>query len=522
MMEESRTKNATRNMLYGLANRFIGLLFPFLSRTAVIYILGMQYVGLSSLFGSVLGVLSLTELGIGSALVYSMYKPIAEKDYEKVGELLLFYKKCYRAIGLIIFALGMLLLPNIDLLIGGEYPDKINIYALYFMYLINTVISYFMFAYKQSLFLAFQRNDIISKISSACSILLNVIQILILITCRNYYYYIIVIPLLTCVNNVISYVLAKKYFPFIVERGSVRKEDLDQIKKNVFGLVYQKIGGIVLASTDSIIISAVLGLKVLGQYNSYHYIVSSIVSVFAVIPPSVVSSIGNSQILDSKEKNYRDFKKFHLGYNWLLCWAICCFCCLAQPFVRLWVGDEHLFSTGMVILFAVYLFFGKVNDMSYIYREAAGLWQYVKYAPLIAAVLNLLSNICLVKAMGLPGILISTILANVMVYIPAYSYTIFKYYFQMKRELIRHFEGLAKYFFHTSLCAAAAYFICSYVNIEFLIFELCLKFVICMIVPNICMYLLNFKTEEFADLKNMIQNYMKRVSEEKAAKKGNK
>lgn len=515
MVNESRVKNVSRNITYGLCNRVIVILLPFLSRTAIIYTLGMEYVGLNSLFSSVLSVLSLTELGIGSALVYSMYAPAARKDYAKMGSFLLFYKKCYRMIGFLILAIGLIIFPFLGRLISGEHPADVNLSVLYFVYLTNTAVSYFMFAYKQAVFTAFQRNDLISNISSVCSIVLNALQILALIIFKNYYAYVAVIPFLTCVNNLISYIVAKKYYPYIKENGSLLKEDLIKVRKNVCGLIYQKIGGIILTSTDSVVISAFLGLTVLGKYNSYYYIITSILSVFAVIQSSIVSSIGNSLIMDPVDKNYKDFKKFHFGYNWLLCWAVSGFVCLVQPFVELWIGKENLFSVDMAVLFAVYLFFYKVNDMSYIYREAAGLWSCMKLAPLVAAVLNLVSNVCLVKAIGLYGILVSTILANIIVYIPAYSYVVFKHYFHKIEKLPEHFFSILKNMLFTILSVLASYAMCEIIPTDVLIFEFIARLVICIILPNICLCLLTHRTMEYKEWKRMLRLWMDRGKRER-------
>ena len=166
-----RTKNAVRNLVFGFINKMIIMLFPFVIRTIIIRELGAGYLGLGSLFTSILQVLNLAELGFSSAVVFCMYKPIAEKDSETICALLNLYKQIYRIIGIVILVIGLALTPFLPYLIKGTVPNGINIYILYYIYLFNTAITYFLFAYKSTLLVAHQRNDVVSNISSLTNIL---------------------------------------------------------------------------------------------------------------------------------------------------------------------------------------------------------------------------------------------------------------------------------------------------------------------------------------------------------------
>ena len=183
-----RRKNTIRNMIWGTVNRLIATVIPFITRTIIINQLGNEYLGLNSLFTSILQILNLTELGVSSAIVYFMYKPIAEKNEEKICALLNLYKKIYRIIGVVILLIGLILLPFLNYLISGDIPDDINIYILYLIYLFNTVVTYWLFAYKKSLLQAFQRNDIVSKVNSVLSIMQAILQMIIIFVFKNYIY----------------------------------------------------------------------------------------------------------------------------------------------------------------------------------------------------------------------------------------------------------------------------------------------------------------------------------------------
>lgn len=182
-----RTQNSLRNIGFGMINRIVSILFPFIVRTIFIKTLGEEYLGLNSLFSSILQVLNLADLGFASAIVASMYKPIAEEDIEKVSALMALYKKLYKIIGLGILAIGIVMTPFIGYLINGTPPENINIYILWILYLTNTVVSYLFYAYKVSLINAHQRNDITEKIGAASRIIFSILQIVSVILLKDIY-----------------------------------------------------------------------------------------------------------------------------------------------------------------------------------------------------------------------------------------------------------------------------------------------------------------------------------------------
>ena len=258
-MKLDRTKNAIRNFFWGIINRVITLLLPFIARTIIINSLGAEYLGLNNLFTSILNVLSLAELGVGTALVYAMYKPIAEENQDEICSLLKLYRSCYRVIGAIILAIGILIIPFLPKLIHGTYPNDINLYILYVIYLSNTVLSYFLFAYKQSLLQAHQRTDVSSNVGSIVNIALNVIQIVVLIRLNNYYLYVILKPIFTVINNITIAIVTKRMYPNYSCRGNINREVAKTIAHKVKALVGHKIGTTVITSADNLVISAFWG-----------------------------------------------------------------------------------------------------------------------------------------------------------------------------------------------------------------------------------------------------------------------
>lgn len=484
-----RVKNSMRNLIWGIVNKICTIIFPFIIRTFIIKMLGVEYLGLSSLFTSILQVLSLAELGISSAIVFSMYQPIAEKDTNTLCAIYNFYRRIYLVIGTVILIIGLLLMPFMPLLISGDIPVTINIYFLYGIYLLNTVISYFMSAYKECLLIANQRVDISTNILTVCYIIMYIVQMIILVLFKNYYLYVIALLLCTILINVIrSYIVDKKY-PNIKCKGNIDISIKKQLKKKVVGLMFYKISNVCRNSFDSIVLSAFLGLAVLAKYQNYYYIMYSILGFCAIISSSITSSVGDSIASESINKNYIDFKGIALLYSWIAGWCATCLLCLFQPFMKIWMGEENMLSFSVVILICIYFYSLLTADMCYIYRQAAGLWWEDKFRPVCESVLNLLLNIVLVKKFGVAGVLLSTIISIVFLNIPWAAYILFKKYFKMPVK--KYFKDVIIKALIVLFVCAITYFITTVIKING-VQEIIIKGIICLVVPNI-LFILAFK-----------------------------
>ncbi len=488
MSESSRANNSIRNISFGFVYKIIAFVLPFLTRTVLIYTIGLEYVGLSSLFTSVLNVLNLAELGVGSGMVYCMYDAVANNDDRTICALLNLYRKFYRIIGLVVFVLGIILIPFLRFFVSGDVPDDINLYILFLLYLINSSFSYLLYAYKSSLFIAFQRNDIVSKISAIVLVVQNSLQIVFLLCFKNFYFYIGCILLGTAFFSIlINAVSNSKYTKFRPE-GDVDPALLKGIISKVKALALYRIGGVVLVSVDSIVVSAFLGLKALGKYNNYFFIMNALFAFLAIFYDSVRSSIGNSIVVDSKEKNYEDFNKIFLLNSWLVGWCTVCLACLYDPFITIWVGVKMSYSTAIVPFLAVYFYTWKMMEAVNLYKDASGMWEYDRFRPLVASVINLILNVFLVNFIGIYGILISTIISIIFIIFPWSTIILFKYYFNSSEQKIS--EYFKRYLFYTLLTMSACfvtYYICCIIPYNSIL-GLGIKFLFCLIIPNIIFY----------------------------------
>ncbi|MCD7816159.1 MAG: oligosaccharide flippase family protein, partial [Bacteroides sp.] len=479
-MSGSKAETASRNIAWGIIERIVYSFGPFVIRTLMIHYLGSEYLGLNGLYTSILQVLSLAELGVGSAINYSMYKPMAEGDNDTVCALLALYRKLYTIIGLVILAAGLVLLPFLPNLISGSYPDDINLYTLYLIYLANTVVGYLLFIYSESIILAKQRVDVRSKIMSIINTLMYCIQAFLIVRYQNYYLYAIVIPVFTVIANIVKYVYTRRNFPEFVCRGKLPKSESKEIFKRVFALMMSKIGVTCRNSFDNIILSAFLGLVIVAKYQNYYYIISLLVGFISILNSAVVPTIGNSIVTESKGKVYDDFKKISFGYNMIISWWTCCLLVLYQPFIELWAGEEYLFPFGMVIIFCIYFYATETCNLIDLYKSASGIWWEDRFRPIIESVVNLALNICVVKYFGVEGVLISTIVCVIVINLPWSTSVLFKNLFQCSRR--EYIMSLMPNICLTTFICILMYYICSF-SLNSLVLGFLVKGILCVIIP---------------------------------------
>lgn len=267
----SRIENSQRNVIYGFIGQFIKILVKFTLRTIVIYILGAVYLGLDGLFLNVISILSLAELGIGDAVCFALYKPIADGDKEKINSYMLFYKRIYIIIGFIILLLGIILVPFLQYLVNFDYEIKVNYYLIYFMFLTNTVLSYWFGAYRQVLLIANQQSYIINKIDNIILVINAILQAFVLMVFQNYYLYLFVMIITGIVKNVIIFIISGKSFPFInkKEGKGLEKKEKTEFIKNIYALALTKISSTIYTSSDNLIISTFVGTIIVGYYSNY-------------------------------------------------------------------------------------------------------------------------------------------------------------------------------------------------------------------------------------------------------------
>lgn len=489
---DSRTKNSIRNIFFGGLDRVTAIVFPFIVRTIFIHTLGEEYLGLGSLYASILQVINLADLGFSSAIAAALYKPIAENDYDRVGGLLNLYDRIYKILAIVILAVGLGVSPFLSSFIEGDVPNDINIYTLWLIYLAHTVSSYLFFAYRVSLLSAIQRSDISSIVATAVRTIISTIQIILVVKLHSMYLYAILNVVYTVLYNCICAYICKTKYPYYQKRGNVPHEIRNKIKKDVISLALQKIGNTVSLSLDSIIISSFLGLSIVAIYGNYYYVISAVVIFISLVVTSITASIGNSIVTESKEKNYEDFKKIFFIHSWLIGWCCTCFLVLFQDFMIIWMGKNLLLPISVVIALIGRFYFEQIRRVVLNYKDAAGIWTYDRFRPVVGCLVNLVLNIITVRFWGVIGVAISTIVDFAVIELPWETRVLFKYFFKTDQKA--YYLKILKSIVFTAINMAVTYFICSLVKVDGW-GALTLKGIICLVVPN-CLFFLELKNDE--------------------------
>ena len=505
-MKIERTRNAVINTVFGWFNTCLTILFPFVIRMIIIRTIGIEYIGLNSLFTSILRILNLTELGVGSAIVYSMYKPIAQDDEDQICALLALYRKIYRIIGIVILAVGLLLIPFLPKFINGEAPTDYNIYILYLIYLTNTVLSYWLFAYRASLLNAHQNTAVLSKVNIIGNLIMYALQIAMLITTKNYYLYVLALPVSTIVINLLNAHFTIVKYPRYVCRGNVAADVIKGIKKRVAGLMFDKVAMASRNAFDSVIASAFLGLQVVAIYNNYYEIIAAVSGLLSVILNSIAAGIGNSLVVETKEKNENDMRNINFLFLSISGFCFACFLTLYQPFMSLWMGAENLFPTYIMMTFSFYFLSQKAESIIGRFYDAAGLWWHGKWKGVIEAATNLILNIVLGKLFGVIGIVAATIISMLVVALPLSAHYVYKFVYEKSpiSFLLTQYLYLGLF----GVAGFSSYFLCealmNCLNVDNLLLAMCLRLPVTVMLYCIVYYLLFSRLRQFKESKQWL------------------
>lgn len=509
MVEQSRTRNTYRNLFWGTASKVLAMICPFIFRAVIIREIGSQYVGLNGLFSSILHVLNMTELGFGSAITFMMYKPVAENNIPEIRRLLNTIRRINKIVGLVILALGSMVYPLMDVLVKNDTGADVNIYVLYTMYLFSTVFSYLAFAYWSSVFVAYQRSDILAKLALVTEVLKYSLQAVVLYVTRNYYLYILTAVLTGMWSNVMHYYLARRVFPSIYPEGEISPDQKKEIMGKVTPLLVHRIGGMVIVSIDSLIISSFLGLSALTYYDNYRVLSASVTSLLSILRSSVIASLGNKLYTSSRESMFITYKKVFFLWVMLVGWCTCFFLGLYQPFIRVWVGEKYLYPDSVMLWICIYFFVWQFRFIGITMKEAAGLWEPDRWKPVIGMTFNFVFSILLVKITGsVLGVLWPTMVVMLFIYYPWETYVLFTRVFD---------RGCREYVFLTLKCvgsvaiAAVLLYLATFrIPLRGINF-FCLRFVLCVIIPFTVFTVIHGRSEQYQSTVNDVKRMIRKL-----------
>lgn len=499
-----RIKNSLNNIIFGLGSQLISTVLAFIVRTMFIRILGSEYLGVNGLFSNVLSLLSLANLGFGTAIVYSLYKPIKEDNKQEIKAYMNIYSKVYKVIGIFIFIIGILLIPFIPYIIKGEVNIKENLNLIYILFLIDTSVSYF-YSYKQSLLIANQQNYVISKIHSMCIILTNIVQCIFLILFKEYMIVLLIQIGFRIYENIIISNDVDKKFKYLSDKSvssNLSNEKKKVLFKNVYSMFLYKISGTIINSTDNIVISWFVGLNYVGIYSNYLLIISTIKTFLGYIFSSITASVGN--LIASNEEDKKEFifnEIFFLSF-WIYGVSSILLYMLINNFILLWLGKQYVLSEFTIIILIIDFYTSGMQNAATTYRDTTGLFGVGKYRPIIAAIINLAVSVILAPSLGISGVLLGTIISRFCVYFWFDPYVIHKYVF-LKSVNVYFLDYIVK-----TLTVIIALIITSIVskliNIEILYIKFMSDIVFSIFIPNIMFYSIFRNNKYFKYIRNII------------------
>ena len=429
-MKNGRLANSVKNAISGLVSRFLIIVLGLFVRSVFIFSLGNDYLGINGLYTNILSMLSLAELGFGTAMVFSMYKPIAYNDQEKLASLLKLYKKVYLIVGFVVLALGIGIIPFMDFIIKDP-PNVEGLTFYYLLFLLNSVISYWFFAYRRSVLTADQKEYICTNYHNICQIVKSIFQIVFLLLFHNYLWFLIFQILFTIIENIAISIYAKKHYEAfsIKNPPSISKEESHNLWGNVKALMASRLGHIILNSTDNIIISGLIGVAWVGLLSNFTLIVDSVTGVICVITAAFSASLGNYFIKENKENSFKLFNRVEFMNSWLYGISAILLFELLNPFVSVWIGEEYILSYWIIAALVLNFFVQGYMNTLWTFRSTLGLFQQGWFRPIIVSSVNIALSIILGIYWGVFGVLIATTLSRASVNLWYDPWIIHKYGF---------------------------------------------------------------------------------------------
>ena len=496
-----RTKKAELNFIVNLAMLIVGLLPLFFLRKIFLDALGSEFLGLAALFTSLIGLLSLAELGISSAIIYALYKPYAENDYEKVMGYVRYYTKFYQAVGIIIFISGIALLPFFPLLIKGDID--ITDARLYFLLtLASTVITYF-FAAKFSLLIVAQEGYRITIAQTVSVMLTALLQMAALYLYESFFLFLIIQLMINILYLLVLNVYIRKRFKWSLSKsGTIEKKEKRDLQKNIKALFIHKIGEFAVFGTDNLLISYYINIAAVGVYNSYYMVIGVATKMVQTAFSGITASIGNLLVEGGKEKIFAVHKKLFFFSFWIVSFLVISMFNTIQQFVLLWLGDSQFLDTFTISLILLNVYITLLRASVEKFKEAGGLYHQDQYAAILEAVVNLGFSILLVQYFGLPGIFLGTLISNITVVFWIKPRIVYKYIFQEKLRV--YFIMYFKYFGIALIALALTYLATLNLRVIVTLPAFLLNCLINLVLINIFYYIIFRNNVEFLYFKKLL------------------
>ncbi len=505
MNDKTRTTNSIQNIIVAVCCQILGALLGFVTKTVFINLLGDTYNGMLGFFANVVSVLSLAELGLGTAITFALYKPIAEKDTAKLQSLMGFYKRIYTYIALIVLVLGLCIVPILPLLMKGVNSDN-YLYLYYVIYLLNTVTSY-LFIYKSALLNADQRNRVVRFVNMIYTLLRNGVEIGVLLLTHNFIAYLLVQLSCTILNNLTISTIANKLYPWLKGKScALPKDESTKIFSDVKSVVFYKVGGVLLNNTDNILITLILGVVAVGFYSNYMMLVSLVMTVLELIFSALIGSIGNLNASTTKEQSKKVYDLIGFIGFWLYSFSAICLFVLLDNTVLLWLGQDRVLGLNVSLALSLNVFVIGILQGTMIFRNTTNLFRRTKFIIIITAALNIILSVGMGFAWGVAGIVFATSIARLLTNFWYEPYVLHKEIFQTSSKM--YFMKVAKYCIVAVVAGWITYFVANLIPYTGFTSLLC-KAGVCIVIPNLIILVCFCKTLEFKDILLRVKGLLK-------------
>ena len=502
-----RLKKSLINSIVGILTYIISFLPLFSVRKVFIDILGGQLLGLSSLYTNIIGYLSIVEMGIGSAIIYSLYKPFAEGNKEKIKGYLKYYEKFYRRAGVIVLGVGLAITPFIHIFIKDNI-DLTLVRVGFILFLINTFIGY-MFTYKHCMLNVAQEGYKVSLGLTLSKIFIAIFQVIVVQKYKSFYGYIIIQIVVNLVFYLIINAYINKRFSWLKEvNGEIEKEEERSLVKNIKALFFHKIGAIFVLGTDNIVVSSFISLKIVAAYNNYVLITSACNALIGQAMVGITASIGNLLVEDDKEKAYGIHKKLFFISFWVVSFIVISLFNTISHFILLWVGEAYVLDIFTISLILFNLYFQMMRESVDRFKDASGEYYRDRYAPICEGLINLISSIVLVNLIGLPGVFLGTLISNLAVVFWVKPKIVYKYVFN--KPLGEYFKRYFEYLAIGIVPLIITIFLTNPLKETITINAFILNCLINIVVINTFYLIIFWKNENFIYFKNIVLNIINR------------
>jgi len=489
----------------------ITIVIGFIAQAIFIKTLGNLYLGLNGLFGNIISILAIVELGFGAAIIYNLYRPLAENNQEAIRSIMKFYKNIYRIIAVIVFILGLCIFPFLNNIVG-PIAIKESIHFIFLLYLLDTVASYLL-SYKRSIFYADQKTYVINIVHIGYLIFMNGLQIFVLLFYKNFIAYLVIKILFRIIENLVITILANIKYTYLKEKTiqPLNPSIKDDILEKVKGLFFHQIGSALVLGTDYIIISMThtLGIIIVGLYSNYNMIILAVNGLFSQVFISITATVGNLLIENNPAQSYRVYKNMLLLNAWLFTFVSASVLCLIEPFITLWIGSSYILPKFVLIILVINLYLFGMRSTCSTFKNAAGIFYEDRFVPIFELVLKIVFSLLLVKYFGLAGIFMGTIVSSFPLYF--YSYPKFVYGVIFKESNLQFGKDYIKYFMITLISVLPTFMITEFYRFTSAWWQLLFNGAMCVIVPNIICYLFFRKTEEYQYCKGLVVGILRKI-----------